>query len=58
MVLDAPSLGALVQLACPHCKEPQRRARGQESYECFACKKSFTREEGKATFSRVKDEEE
>ncbi len=57
-MFDAPSIGALVQLACPHCNEPQMRARGQASYECFVCKKTFTREEGKATFVKIKDEEE
>jgi len=32
------------------------RARGQISYECFVCKKTFTREEGKAALDRLEEE--
>lgn len=48
IVFGGASIGAVLKLRCPSCKEVQARARAPEGtvYVCRACGHSFTREEG------------
>jgi len=51
-VFSGGSIGALILLRCPYCREKQARARksggGSTKYRCRKCYKTFSRAEGEA----------
>jgi len=51
-VFTGGSMGTLILLRCPHCREKQARARkpggGSAQFRCRKCYKTFSRGQGEA----------